>query len=1473
VREHLHSAQGDNNRAEEGLESMIIEEYQTTATGDLGSGQDRSIEPEPLEQPALEPDEIEEPPSAPISRQATEIVAEEELTETPTKKSKKGSNKKGKKGKQASSASRMPVGVISQPAQNDDTSLPTEEQSLEDSTTVTPAPEPEDTVPEDPTIEDFTTRSGKKAKNRKKSKRASVASTPAEASSPAMQPSRDVDDIPTTQDEAMMKDEVMRDTEEPTEAQPDDEIPILSKDKGKRASKQSKRKSLSATPPVVEEAREAIQTSQPSIFAALRQPTTDEPQQVRPVDTAITTAEAEPTRDVTGEDFDAMRSKDFPEIDASAIPLPAESDDDLEKITSQRSVEPLPDTVQFTGAKEEETHGINLEESIGSVLRDPAFSRPRSRAGALDEPTYDELPLQDSRRLSRPMSRRSSRRESFDVTTQREPSGLTAESSSHPPDSDKEFVAALAAGLTGAGFDPSLVQEDKSYTERHPSPRELDDDNEGFSELHRRQTRGSNGKRNRTASPPQSQSEPPTVQHDEFATESFASHRDIVTQESEASSERPRISEGQGITEAALAAAAVGVAGLAATSLAAKEDHDDMMPRQGESSEASRSRSMTEPVSIPPNSADLPSGHSRRVSTEAISPTQVIPGRRRVSDMFPELERVKRKAPARTDTIIEQPTKRVSLGSGEEAIQRIISPRPSTSQLAAEPSLTKQVSAQDLAKPAWSWVEPENRDSAVIMDSPQVPQQHEAVRDSGYHDIPVTPSAANERDSSRKSRSSSRGSAKSPMKVQVEVSPGWNVSVEQSPPVHEDQARESITSADSLPRSAFDGVEYAEPERLPPSPPAVESTSKDRSSAALFESSPSTREPPAIALEFHEPVQWESTASPPSIFGPQETSRDGLTPYTPGAISHTRSPSMPLDTIHEDSPESPLAKKSRPLSDIGSDERMHKMAHRSDTPETLAEKRYQPGLHIFPLETDQRALSPSSAVSMGELIDNRDWPEVDEEKGTVEGIDQVLDEEQARRTPSSGNPSLIRESRKVSPMGDRRSPSVVSDKSIGRIKSPEHVRSTSVASTRSDRSLRRVEMSGDLRAASRLSGAGVRISATPQPPTPPIAGASTNERLKGIGRRISMEGVYVSFTRHHLQYNDADDENQEGIGDAPGSPMSPSGRPPSIRKRQSLHIIDLEGKLDQLTAENSQLRDAKARYESAAQDFSQDRELHATNMRQATDALASRDALIQEKDSEIEEIRDMVARLQQQVDQLAGENAQLTAQNQSIATDAHRFASLQAQSADAHSKWQESTRALEMLQQEHSELRSRHEVLNSGMEQIVRDEITARLQDRDDEISRLRQELNDAHDEIRRLSQEIASGPGVDSFLTVRSEDYIDSACNQLCQHVQQWVLRFSKFSDQRACRLSTELRDDKIEELLDDVMLDGSDVDNLLRDRVRRRDVFMSVVMSIIWKYVFSRYLFGLDREQRQRLKSLEGTLKEVGKCRNRYISSFAGC
>lgn len=153
------------------------------------------------------------------------------------------------------------------------------------------------------------------------------------------------------------------------------------------------------------------------------------------------------------------------------------------------------------------------------------------------------------------------------------------------------------------------------------------------------------------------------------------------------------------------------------------------------------------------------------------------------------------------------------------------------------------------------------------------------------------------------------------------------------------------------------------------------------------------------------------------------------------------------------------------------------------------------------------------------------------------------------------------------------------------------------------------------------------------------------------------------------------------------------------------------------------------------------------------------------------------------------------------------------------------------------------------------------MEDKDREIAQLRADLEAAQDRIREMQVEILASKADDShFLVVRDEDYFDSACQKLCQHVQQWVLRFSKFSDMRACRLTSEINNDKTIDRLDNAILDGSDVDSYLSDRVKRRDVFMSMTMTMVWEFVFTRYLFGMDREQRQKLKSLEKQLSEVG-------------
>jgi hypothetical protein len=265
-------------------------------------------------------------------------------------------------------------------------------------------------------------------------------------------------------------------------------------------------------------------------------------------------------------------------------------------------------------------------------------------------------------------------------------------------------------------------------------------------------------------------------------------------------------------------------------------------------------------------------------------------------------------------------------------------------------------------------------------------------------------------------------------------------------------------------------------------------------------------------------------------------------------------------------------------------------------------------------------------------------------------------------------------------------------------------------------------------------------------------------------------------------------------------------------------IQDLQFKIDQLAGENRNLAEAKIVAERHLEEFNlnQHKSEYATQ-----EALKTAEARLQERDEEISKLQTEIAGL----------------------------AALQAERAS----WQEGTRELETL-------RSQHQQLSTGMDSVIRHEIDAAMIEKNAEIERLQQELEAAKDKIRELESQILAHSGDDDIINTRDEDYFDAACQALCQHVQQWVLRFSKFSDTRVCRTISEVRDEKIVDRFDNAILDGSDVDIYLADRVKRRDVFMSVVMTMIWEYVFTRYLFGMDREQRQKLKQLEKNLQEVG-------------
>ena len=700
----------------------------------------------------------------------------------------------------------------------------------------------------------------------------------------------------------------------------------------------------------------------------------------------------------------------------------------------------------------------------------------------------------------------------------------------------------------------------------------------------------------------------------------------------------------------------------------------------------------------------------------------------------------------------------------------------------------------------------------------------------------------------------------------------------------------------------------------PREPSPVSSTTKDRSSV-LFHSSPSNRHDPVIQQGYSPPQSPALSAagegvsseggvvrslsqspirdrspdklhrddtlqsrSPPaqdpaprqqSIFGGPIGERQDMIspPQSPYPLEGSRLPR--LDTITEYSPEeSPLHKKSRPISDVGSPERGVKSLRRSRSPRSLSRPRIKsPGVP----DTD-----PSKMVTSTDLDSRLSWPTVDEDKHSVD-----LERSRSRNTDKRRASRLSEVSTPVMtlPKPEQRSASGKSDQSIESINAiirtpPEQVRSASGMSYRSSGTppLRRSDrsVSSDLRLASKKSDAkslgkkGKVADLNNNDDVDNVASSSTYDPVtdKGKTRLRDMADVYVSLpSSHHLlsTLNSATNTSlQEGLGHVPGgSPLSPT-RPPSMRRRQSMQILDLEQRLDQVVSESRILADGKLRAERILDEVARG---HAQSDHALREAIETRDVYLNQKNQELEELRHMLDGLQNQVAHLNQINQGLSVDRGADEDHEERYRQLEADHGHTHEQWQQSTRELE-------DLRQRHASLSDGMESVVATQVASALAAKNaefnrtqEELHRAREELDQARQQIRDLQQQIlASKSSAESLNNDRDEDYFDTQCQALCQHVQQWVLRFSKSSDDRQCFLASEIRDEKICDRFENAILDGTDADTYLADRVKRRDVFMSVFMTMVWEYIFTRYLFGMDREQRQKLKSLEKTLNEVG-------------
>ena len=177
-------------------------------------------------------------------------------------------------------------------------------------------------------------------------------------------------------------------------------------------------------------------------------------------------------------------------------------------------------------------------------------------------------------------------------------------------------------------------------------------------------------------------------------------------------------------------------------------------------------------------------------------------------------------------------------------------------------------------------------------------------------------------------------------------------------------------------------------------------------------------------------------------------------------------------------------------------------------------------------------------------------------------------------------------------------------------------------------------------------------------------------------------------------------------------------------------------------------------------------------------------------------------------------------------------------------------RSLDWMQSEVSRLTEMNKRLTNTNEDLTR-QYLGRIEIFENQLAQASRELAETRNTHANLWSGIEEN--------VRDEDYFDNAFQQLYQYIQEWVLNFSRASDTYA-RLTSQINNGKITDKLSNAILDGSDVNIYLADRVERWKVLMSVIATDIWGSIFTEYLFGLDLPQRKQLEALEKTLSMVG-------------
>lgn len=299
-----------------------------------------------------------------------------------------------------------------------------------------------------------------------------------------------------------------------------------------------------------------------------------------------------------------------------------------------------------------------------------------------------------------------------------------------------------------------------------------------------------------------------------------------------------------------------------------------------------------------------------------------------------------------------------------------------------------------------------------------------------------------------------------------------------------------------------------------------------------------------------------------------------------------------------------------------------------------------------------------------------------------------------------------------------------------------------------------------------------------------------------------------------------------------------------------MQIVDLENRLEGLAAENTSLTHEKANIEKT---LSESIQRHKNDSAIFTRELENGKALLTEKDSEITELKKKLSYYREEVTRLSQANDSLTATNTSLS------ASYKFSYGALAGKYKRKQEQLVSLSKDHSELQASFSEMQTTMENVIRNQ----LQEKDFELDRLRDELAKAREEVRKLQQQATTRQD-NKYLDTKDLQHFSGSCQQLYGSLKIWCNQFSSFSTGKKCVHVHRLKDEAVRDRVEDVMLDDRGVRRMLKDEKRRPEVFMAITMRMIWEHVFTRYLFGLEVEERQKLLTLEKTLAEVGTYNN---------